>query len=154
MFSMVPWKKKEDNGTAVVSRDPLHRFRREFDDLFDRLWGNWLSPLDGWQGSAWGLDLRDAGNEYVVRAEAPGFEADEFDVRVSGDVLTVTAEHREEVKDGDQVAEQRYGTYQRSVLLPAGVDRDKVEARYRNGVLEVRLPKTPEAQGRRVEVKT
>jgi HSP20 family protein len=108
----------------------------------------------GWQGQTWGTDLRDAGKEFVVRAEAPGFEPNEFDVRVSGDVLTVSAEHKAEVKEGEQVTEQEYGSFQRSIMLPGGVDPNKVEARYRNGVLEIHLPKTPEAQGRRIEVKT
>jgi HSP20 family protein len=92
----------------------------------------------------------------VVRAEAPGFEATDFDVQVSGDVLTIRAEHKEESREGGEggPAESRYGCFERWVTLPGGTDRDKVEARYRNGVLEVHLPKTPEAQGRRIEVKT
>jgi HSP20 family protein len=154
MFSLVPWKRRDTNTSVMTRDDPLFRFRRDFDELFDRLWRGWATPFEAGPTYGWGLDVHDAGNEFVVRAEAPGFEANEFDVRVLGDVLTISAEHREEAKEGEQVAEQRWGTYQRSVTLPVGVDAEKVEARYRNGVLEIHLPKTPEAQGRRIEVKT
>jgi len=83
----------------------------------------------------------------LVRADAPGFEAGDFDVQVANDVLTIKAERKEE-KDG-QVERQLY----RTLTLPAGVRADDVEARYRNGVLELRLPRAEEAAGKRIEVK-
>src|SRR5690349_25086601 len=75
--------------------------------------------------------------------------------RTQGDALVIRAEHRQEInQEGEEgPQEASYGRYERWVTLPPGTDRDKVEARYRNGVLEVRVPKTPEALGRKVEVK-
>ena len=92
--------------------------------------------------------------EVVVRADAPGFETEDFDIQVSGNQLTIRAEKKQEDKDetnGFSYSERRL---HRSVTLPAGADPDKVEARYRNGVLEVHLPKSPEAQGKRITVKS
>jgi HSP20 family protein len=154
MFSLTPWTRDRNPSTAVVERDPFRLMRREFDSLFDRLWGNWPFGLSEYgPRTAWGLDVQDHGNELVVRAEAPGFEAKEFDVTLSGDMLTITAEHKEETKNGEETS-QSWGRYERAVSLPCGVDPDKVEAKYRNGVLEVHLPKTADAVGRRIEVKT
>lgn len=66
-------------------------------------------------------------------------------MRAQGNALVIRAEHWQEAS---------YGRYERWVTLPPGTDREKVEARYRNGVLEVRVPKTPEALGRKIEVKS
>jgi HSP20 family protein len=139
----------------VIQREenPLALLRREFDNVFDNFFSRWPAPMN----TSWGLDMEDAGKEVVVRAEAPGFDPKEFDVQMRGDQLFIRAEHKEESKEGqkeDQFTSSSYGVYERWVTLPAGVDANKVEARYRNGILEIHLPKTPEAVGRRIEVKT
>jgi len=155
MFSITPWRKEQQGGTGVVERDPFRRMRREFDALFDRMWSGWPYGMSEFAPNAnWGLDLRDAGKEFFVRAEVPGFDAKDFNVDVSGDLLTITAEHKEEKKAGEEGAGEAWAHYERSVMLPTGIDPDKVEAKYRNGVLEIHLPKTPQAIGRKVEVKT
>jgi HSP20 family protein len=161
MFGLVPWTRNRNQGGALVERDdnPFALLRREFDTMFDQFFGRWPAPLAGdWTAAGWGLDVEDAGKEVVVRAEAPGFEATDFDVQVHGDRLYIRAEHKEEArgdkKEGERAAPVRYGLYERWLTLPYGTDTEKVEARYRNGVLEVHLPKTPEALGRKIEVKT
>lgn len=152
MFGLIPWTK--NRGGAMVKRDdhPFALLRHEFDSLFDNFLSRWPAPLSG----GWGLDVDDAGKEVVVRAEAPGFEAQEFDVQMRGDQLYIRAEHKEESKEDKDngTTSSRYGVYERWVTLPSGVEADKVEARYRNGVLEIHLPKTPEALARKIEVKT
>ncbi len=97
----------------------------------------------------------DRENEYVLRAEFPGFEPNDFDVQISGNVLTLRAEHKEEGKTkGGDGNYQRYGRFYESFTLPQGVLSDKVDAGYRNGVLEVHLPKNEECQAKRIEVKS
>jgi len=147
MFGLDPWQKREGK-LASRSEHPLSQLRNDFNSIFDQFFSGW--PLAG--GYGWGLDLEDKGAEVLVKAEAPGFEAGEFEVSVSGDVLTIKADHKEESGDKDQprTAERHL---ERSVTLPAAVDADKVEARYRNGILELRLPKTPGAQPKRIQVK-
>jgi HSP20 family protein len=139
----------------MVQRDnnPFALLRHEFDSLFDDFFSRWPAPTT----VGWGLDVEDTGKEVIVRAEAPGFEAGEFDVQLRGDQLYIRAEHKEEEKKSEgeeQSFSNRYGVYERWLTLPSGLDADKVEARYRNGVLEVHLPKTPEAVGRKIQVKT
>jgi HSP20 family protein len=155
MFDLIPGKERSAQG-AVAQREthPLAFFRREFDSLFDRVFGNWPANSNEWGAPGWSLDVDDKGQELVVRAEAPGFEAGDFDVQVNGDVLRIRAERRQEDKDSEGNSNNRYGRLERWVTLPLGTDRDKVEASYRNGVLEVHLPRTPDAQGRRIQVKT
>jgi HSP20 family protein len=159
MFSLVPWRKERARNGNVVPRNasPFALLHQEFDSLFDRVFGNWLSPFqDDWSTPGWGLYMKDTGTDYVVKAEAPGFEPGEFDVHVTGNQLHIRAEHKEEANEGEEPGyrESRQARFERWLTLPAGTDAEKVEARYRNGVLEVRLPKTAEALGRRIEVKT
>lgn len=160
MFNLTPWRKQEKNGeqalTRVEDEFPLGQFRREFDAIFDRFFHGWPTPfMAEWPGDRfWGLDLDDAGNEVVVRAEAPGFEAKDFDIQVSGNLLTIRAQQKSEPDGKSKNGYQYERQFQRSVTLPAGVDVDKVDARYRNGILELHLPKLPQALGRRIEVKT
>jgi HSP20 family protein len=158
MFSLVPWTKNRNQAVTRRDDNPFTLLRREFDEMFDHFFSRWPTPFrENWGLTGWGVDMDDAGKEVVVRAEAPGFEAGDFDVQLRGDQLCIRAEHKEEVKEGEkenQVVSSRQGVYERWLTLPSGLDPDKVEARYRNGVLEVHLPKTPEAVGRRIEVKT
>lgn len=162
MFSMTPWRKKNgSDGGALVPRleSPLAWFRDEFDALFDRFFGR--GPLFAerdWPATAlWGLDVEDTDKEVIVRAEAPGFEVADFNVHVSGNLLTIQAERKHESKQEREdyhFAERHFGRFQRSLTLPTGIDPNKVEARYHNGILEMHFGKSPEAQGRRIEVKS
>src|SRR5262249_55223451 len=140
---------------ATGSRHPLSRLRDEFDALFDQFFGRWPSPFGGSDlSTGWGFDVEDTDKEVVVTAEAPGFEPKDFDIQLTGNTLTVKAERKQEVKekgDGYGFSERRL---HRSISLPEGTLKDKVEATYRNGILEVRLPKSPEAQAKRITVKS
>jgi len=101
--------------------------------------------------------VEEADKEVVVRAEAPGFEPKDFDIHISGNTLTIKAEHKEEAEEketGYRRWEQRYGQFQRSLPLSTDVNTDKVEARYHSGVLEVHLPRTEPSPRKRIEVKT
>ena len=164
MFDLIPWKRKktENEGEMVAQGDTrsLARLHEELDNLFDRFWHEWPEidvPWKGWPAGSelanqrWGCDVDDRENEIVVRAEAPGFEPDEFDVRVTSGHLVLEAEHKEESKEGDSRRYQ-YGKFQRAFPLPAGAEEDKVEARYHNGVLEVKIPKGEQAKAKRITV--
>jgi len=149
MFGLIPWRRGEGK-LAPRGEYPLSQLRNEFNTLFDQFFNGWGSDVGN--GHGWALDLEDRGKEVLVKAEAPGFEAGEFDVRVSGDVLTIHAHHKEESgdKDNPRTVERHL---ERSVMLPTGVDTDKVDASYRNGVLELHLPKNETVQPKRITVK-
>lgn len=156
---LIPWKKKNEGDVKVWSREdhPMARLRNDFDQLWDRFWNDWRNGgLSSWHDSRWfgsRVDLDDREHEYVVRAELPGFDPQDFDVKVSGNVLTLRAEHKEEGQQGNG-SYQRYGSFHESFTLPNGVLSDQIDARYHSGVLEVHLPKSPECQAKRIEVKS
>jgi HSP20 family protein len=159
MLSLMPWRKKEDRAATGGALAPsgdfpfmLSRLRDEFDRLFEDFALSWNGQrVNGWR---WGLDVRDEENTVVVRAEAPGFEAGDFDVQVKGDQLVLKAARKatkEDMEKGYREEESRE-CFQ-AVTLPAGVDADKVSAAYRNGVLTITLPKTADGKGKKIAVK-
>lgn len=155
---LIPRKKKEGRDLQVRYADhPIARLRQEFDDLWDRFWEDWQSgglrtwDDPNWHGSRVALD--DQEKEYVLRAELPGFEPEDFDVKVSGNVLTLRAEHKEEGKKGNG-SYQHFGSYYESFTLPQGVESDQIDARYHSGVLEVHMPKSEDVETKRIDVKS
>lgn len=151
MFSLIPWRRTE----PVIRRregDPFELMRRDFDRFFNRFFEGWpvAWPETNWE-YAWGVTMDENDKEVIVRFELPGFETEEIDLRLAGNVLSVEAEHKEVgAKEGEEVQTRHV---RREITLPTGLDFDKVEARYHSGILEVKVPKTPEAQGRKIEVK-
>jgi HSP20 family protein len=131
--------------------------RREFASLFDRFFGGFPNPLEvAWQElpAYWGLEVVEEANEVVVKAEMPGFEPGEIEVLITGEELTIKGEHKAKVEGKEKKEEEApLRRMERTVTLPAGTDKEKVEAVYRNGVLEVRFPKMPEAAAKRITVK-
>ena len=159
MFSLIPWKKSRSTDIKVrPEREeeyfPLARMRDEFDALWNRFLSDRGRGLSLWDddfrfGSSGGLE--DKESEYVFHADLPGLEPGDIDVKVSGNTLTVKAEHKEEKKSKEGTG-YRYGSFHQHFTLPYGVDGQNIDARYRNGVLEVHLPKTEQAKGKRIPV--
>ena len=149
MFGIIP-RRKERGEKFWAYEPPMELLRREFAPLFERMFGRWPAFAETEGVPPYGPELEDVGEAIVVREAVPGFEAKEIEVKISGNLLTVHAERKE--KEGEK--EKLWGELERTVLLPDGVDTEHIEASYRNGVLEVRLPKLPEAKERRIEVKT
>jgi len=147
--NLIPRKNASD--TEMVEIDPkneIAQFRANFDKMLNRIWsGDWE---DAWN-TGWGCDVQDGETEIVVRAEAPGFEPDEIDVQLSGNRLVVRAEHKTETKTGNGNT-SRYGKLYRAMSVPSGIEADKIEASYKNGILEVHLPKGEEARSKRIAV--
>jgi len=129
--------------------DTYWPFQDVFDSFFDRMMRHWAGPLAPERGGLrfWDFDVSENEKELVVRAELPGFEPDDIDIRANDNSLTIQAEKKSE---GEQ--EEAYRSFYRSVTLPAGIDTEKVQASYRNGVLELHLPRSEEAQPRRIKV--
>jgi HSP20 family protein len=122
----------------------------EFENLFNRFF-NW--PIaETSEEYPWGLALEERETEVIVRAELPGFTPEEVRVELLGERLTIEAVHN--VPAEGEKPEREMARARRIVTLPRGIAPEKVEATFRNGVLEVHLPRTPEATARRIEVKT
>jgi len=152
MFGLVPRTKK---GTALLPRteSPFGWMPEEFATLFNRFLTTWPVMETAEWPYRWGLTTEEKEKEIVVRVELPGFEAAEMKVELIGERLTVEAEHKEAAEKPEE-GERTYAHVKRELTLPLGAEPEKVEAVYRNGVLEVHVPRNPEAMGRRIEVKT
>ncbi len=136
----------------------LARMEREMEDLFARFSREW--PFARWAGEPRGwapaVDMVDQKDEVVLRADLPGLEQKDIEVTVEGGMLTVRGERREEqeVKEEDYYCCERWaGAFARSLPVPPGVDAEKIKATFKNGVLQIHLPKTAEAKGKKVEIK-
>jgi HSP20 family protein len=153
MFALKPWTKRMP---ALLPRTetPFAWMPEEFATLFNRFFTNWPVPETSEWPYAWGLTTEEKEKEVVVRVELPGFEPEEVKVELLAERLTVEAEHKEPAEKAEEKTERAYAHVKRVLTLPPGVEPEKAEAVYRNGVLEVHLPRKPEAMGRRVEVKT
>ena len=131
------------------------RIDRLFEDSFSRLRGPFSS--EALERGAWSpaVDIVESDDEIVLKADLPGLDPADVDIQVQNGTLTLKGERKftSDVKEDDyRRVERVYGSFLRSFSLPQTVDPDKVEADYRNGVLEVRLPKRPEAKPKQIKV--
>jgi HSP20 family protein len=125
----------------------------EFDELFERFAREWpISTEEFGRGWEWGLYVEDKEDCIVLRAEAPGFEAGDFDLGVSGNRLILRASRKAQTEEREGERREEYQCYE-SMTLPTGIETDKIDARYHNGVLTVRIPKTKEGRSKRIAVK-
>ena len=138
----------------------LQRARDDFGRVFSRFfpWDSRSEEMfQGVRGPS--VDIRETETHYVVSAEIPGVEPKDLDVTVTDEALMLRGEVRERTEKnetGYRRIERRYGTFQRTIPLPAPIDAQQASAEYVNGVLEVRLPKADPAKGKgvRLQVKT
>ncbi|HQL90349.1 MAG TPA: Hsp20/alpha crystallin family protein [Syntrophales bacterium] len=143
---------------------PLFSLQREVNRLFEDFFRGFdLRPLraaeERWGGFTPKMDLEETEKEYRITAELPGMEEKDVELMLTGNSLTLKGEKKEEKEEKGKSfyhVERSYGTFQRTVPLPEGIDLKKIDAEFKNGVLTVRLPKTAEAKakGRKVPIKT
>lgn len=131
--------------------DRLASFRDEINRLFDSPTAD-NSFFSGWNPT---LDVYDEKDHFLVSVELPGMKKDEINLSYQDGVLTVSGErkHEREGKEGATFRSERYfGKFQRSVSLPASVDAAKIAANYKDGVLQIELPKAEEAKPKQIQV--
>jgi len=134
----------------------LSSLRREM----DRLWENFFveRPLGKIWEREWApsLDMSETKDNFVVKAEVPGKDAKHIDISLTGDVLTIRGEKRQEKEEKEEdyhLVERSYGSFSRSVRLPAEVESNKIKASYKNGILAITLPKSEKAKAKEVKIK-
>lgn len=146
---------------------PFWSLRREIDNLFDDFYHGWApfsrraaDPAGPLPATAPALDVIDKEAEVKLVADLPGLTEKDINVEVTDSMLTISGEKAEETEEGDKegeryVSERRFGGFMRRISLPEGIDQEKIDASFKNGVLTVRLPKKPEARNpaRKIEVK-
>ena len=150
MSNLIRWEPARE---MMSLRDAMDRL---FDDAFTRP----LSIKDNWSVPA--VDMYQTDDEIVVKAALPGIKADEVQINITGEVLTLKGEvkHEEEKTSSPKekeiawhIREQRYGSFERSVVLPTDVVADKAKAEFENGILTITLPKADEVKPRTITVK-
>jgi len=158
-MNLIPWRNKHMETSRRPEPTTLPSLRREIDDLFDRFlrepFGTGLSQMFGGWTAGLRTDLAESDDEVVVRAEMPGVDPKEVEISVTGNALTISGEKKEEHEDKRRnyhYVERQFGSFHRSVQLPAYVDPDKVDATFKNGVLTVTIAKKPDAKPRKIKV--
>ncbi|UCF20769.1 MAG: Hsp20/alpha crystallin family protein [Gemmatimonadota bacterium] len=160
-MSIIPWRNKK-GATELAEREfepTLQRFRFELDRMFDQFFseppGTWPEAFPGLRGWRPSLDLSETDKQVIVRAEMPGGEPEDIGITISGNLLTISGEKREDREERGQSvyrAERRFGSFRRSVALPDSVDTDSISAEYDRGLLTVHLAKSEKAVARRIPV--
>ena len=129
--------------------------REAMDQLFDDAFTQPFSMREGWSASTPAVDMYQTDDEIVVKASLPGIKADEVQINITGDVLTLKGEVKHEEEKNDRswhIREQRWGSFQRSVALPTNVVSDKAKAEFENGILTITLPKAEEVRPRTITI--
>jgi HSP20 family protein len=146
---------------ALVRWDPareLDLLQGDMNRLFDTFFqGRGVGAAAGNGGRRWipPMDLVEADDEYVLRADLPGLDRDDLEIEVKDNVLTISGERRAEHEDrreGYHRVERSFGRFSRSLDLPEGIEAAAVKADFERGVLEVRIPKPEERQPTRIEI--
>jgi len=125
---------------------------RVFDRFFEPRWDE-LEAVGAWAPK---LDFSETKDAFVVKAEVPGVEQKDISVSIQDQMLTIKGEKHKEKEEKDEKyhrVERSWGAFARTIALPAGVDTEKVNATFKDGVLTVKLPKTPAAKGTTIPVK-
>ena len=129
--------------------------REAMDRLFDDAFTRPLSLRDG-ESSAPAIDMYQTDNDVVVKAALPGFKAEDVQINVTGEVLTIRGEMKREEDQNEKawhIREQRWGSFERSVALPTDVVSEKAQADFDNGILTITLPKAEEVKPKTITVK-
>jgi HSP20 family protein len=127
----------------------------------DRLWQDFFGPggralrpiAEEWIPP---VDISDTADKVTVKVEAPGMDAKDIEISLSGDILTIRGEkkaEKEEKGENFYLVERSYGSFARSLRLPAVVDADKIEASFKQGVLTITCPKKEEVKPKQITVK-
>jgi HSP20 family protein len=151
-MGLVPWKSRE---TGLDFFDNIEDFQREMNRLFDFKLNRSLKVANGASLWAPAVDIVDEKDQIKVKADLPGMKKEEIEVNFENDVLTIKGEKKEEkeIKEKDFVRSERYyGAFHRAFSLPAGVDAAKINAAYKDGVLEITLPKKEGAKLKQIKV--
>jgi HSP20 family protein len=159
-------KEKEREGKGLAPWQPLSemaRWEREMERVFDDFLGRRIRPFWGerwWPAgdaaSAPMLDLYDEKDEIVAKVELPGMEKNDIEVHLSDGLLTIKGEKKKEEetkRENYYRLERSMGHFSRTVELPVEVQGEKAKASFKNGVLEIRLPKSEEAKKKEMKVK-
>lgn len=151
---LIPWNRgREVAPTRQGWEHPVSMFQREMERMFDEAWRGFNAPafgrLERGELLSPRVDVNETDDKIRVTAELPGLEEKDVELLWSDNVLTIKGEkkaEREEKEEGYTYTERSYGSFERRIPIDSDVVSDKLEATFKNGVLTVTLPKSPEAR--------
>jgi HSP20 family protein len=153
-MSLVRWKPEQD---LMAFPSDILSMQRSINKMFDSLFhgGVWDEEM---AASMWNpaVDVQDRDQEYVLRVELPGVARDDVNITTRENIITIRGEKKQEKETRESTyrrTERLYGSFQRSFSLPGSVKNDKIEATFKDGILEIVVPKAEEAKTRAIEVK-
>ena len=149
---ILPWGRERSRQYG-----PLGQLRHQMNRLFDTFFAEGNEGRIGFLEGRFApeIDLTETDKEIRVSAELPGLEEKDIEVTMTDGALNIRGEKREEKTEEEKNyyrSERRYGSFERTIPLPAEIDSDKVQAEFKRGVLTVRIPKTPGAESRRKKI--
>jgi len=150
-MTLVRWSPIRDLATELVD------LQKEINRMFDRFFRG-FEDEEEIRVTTWSprVDISETDDEYIVRAEVPGVSKDDIKVTIKDNVLTISGEKKQEKEakgENFHRIERVYGSFTRTFTLPGAVKVDKVEAKFKDGVLTIKLPKVEEAKPKEIEVK-
>lgn len=152
MRNLTRWNPRNE----IEVNDPF----RSFEQMFDDLWRNWPARFTSDTTRPMlrpAMDVIENDDYLTVRIDLPGLSPDDVKVEIEDNILTISGAVGDTIeKEGDRYhyRERSYGSFQRSVRLPNTIDTEKVDATFENGVLNIAMPKLPQAQPKQISVKT
>jgi len=150
-------------GGSTMALLPVHKdargdiagLHRGLDDMISSFFGDW--PGLNFERKLWpAIDVAEDENQITVKAEVPGCNAEDIDISVHGNTLTISGEKKQEQEKkekGYYHVERSYGSFHRQLVLPGDVETDKIDAACRNGILTITLPKQEKAKATKIKVK-
>ena len=154
-MSLLPWRKP----STTLSRSggsPMSLLQQEMNNFFDQVFGGSMAlegPFGGINFPA--VSIADTDDNIIVTAEMPGIDADDLNIRVDNDILTLSGVKREETqeeKENVYRVERMYGSFTRRITLPSNVNPDKVKANLKNGVLKLEMAKMAGDTGKSIKI--
>ena len=142
-----------------VARTPLRGLfpRAMFEDLFDQFWTDGNTQMTEVMNAA--MDVAETDQAFEVKMDLPGVCADNVDIQIDNNTLTIRGQRSEETEEKDEEKQfhrvERYsGTFSRSVVLPSSINEDETVAEFKDGVLKIIVPKTEDAKPRKISIKS
>jgi HSP20 family protein len=130
------------------------RLMEELETMAREMWNGW-TPVTFNDTLLHGMDVYLEKDNLVVKAELPGIKKKDLDITLEDDVLTIKAEKKQEEVTEDTTyytSERHFGEYVRSMSLPFHIDEEKITATFRNGLLEIRLPRAEETKSKHIDI--
>ena len=140
--------------------EPTNKKYYDIDRFFDGLFNNLsISPSSAHRQDTIlspRIDITETSNEYHIDIELPGFTQADIEVRIDDNILTIKTKREEALQQEERdyhVRERYYGSMQRSIMLPSNVNSDNISAKFKNGILYIKIPKQDKETSRRIEIK-